>query len=107
MSDFTTDPAPPPVVQPPPGVFQNVFYLQTPNGSQVSTFNTGGCMGCHGNAQQASDDFSFILNVGRNDAPETPTVQSTSGSNAVAAKALSAKVKKFTLPQPHYNLPSK
>ena len=65
MSDFTTDPSSPPGT--PPAVFQNVFYLQTTNGSQVTTFNTGGCMGCHGNAQQASDDFSFILNVGRNE----------------------------------------
>ena len=71
--------------------FMNTFYLQTKDGSQVQTYNMGGCMGCHGNAQQAGDDFSFILNVGRNDAPEP---RQDNGSTASAV----AKVKKFTLP---------
>ncbi len=101
MSDFTTDPFSPP---PPSAVFQNVFYLQNPNGSPVTTFNMGGCMGCHGNAQQAGDNFSFILNVGRNDAPE-PLPAPTITAQAVQSKAVAAKVKKFRLPQPHYNLP--
>ncbi len=103
ISDFTTDPFSPP---PPSAVFQNVFYLQNPNGSPVTTFNMGGCMGCHGNAQQAGDNFSFILNVGRNDAPE-PLPAPTATAQAVQSKAVAAKVRKFTLPQPHYNLPSK
>lgn len=71
--------------------FMNTFYLQTKDGSQVETYNMGGCMGCHGNAQQAGDDFSFILNVGRNDAPEARQ------DNGTTASAV-AKVKKFTLP---------
>lgn len=99
MSDFTTDPSNPPSQTNPAAVFQNVFYLQNPNGSPVTTFNTGGCLGCHGNAQQAGDNFSFILNVGRNDAPET-----LSASTTAQPAALAAKVKKFRLPQPHYNL---
>ncbi len=72
--------------------FNNTFYLMTKDGSQVQTYNMGGCMGCHGNAQQSGDDFSFILNVGRNDAPEP---RQSNGTTASAA----AKVKKFTLPK--------
>lgn len=33
-------------------------------------FNMGGCMGCHGNAQQGGGDFSFILLGGRVAAPD-------------------------------------
>ena len=73
--------------------FKNTFYLQTKNGSQVQTYNMGGCMGCHGNAQQAGDDFSFILNVGRNDAPDVRMPTPTTVSAA-------AKVAKFRLPAP-------
>jgi len=72
--------------------FNNTFYLQTKDGSQVQTYNMGGCMGCHGNAQQAGADFSFIMNVGRNDAPET---RQPNGSTSPAA----LKVSKFTLPK--------
>jgi hypothetical protein len=103
MSDFTTDPSNPPSPTNPANVFQNVFYLQTPNGAQVSTFNMGGCMGCHGNAQQAADDFSFILNVGRDDAPEP--LPTTGATAAAQPAAVAAKARKFTLPQAHYNLP--
>jgi hypothetical protein len=53
-------------------------------------------MGCHGNAQQAADDFSFILNVGRNDAPDPlppPTITPLQHAAIVAARA-----HKFNLP---------
>ncbi|HEX3555384.1 MAG TPA: hypothetical protein VIA62_19340 [Thermoanaerobaculia bacterium] len=81
MSDFNPDGS----------VFKNTFYLKRPTGSPVTTYNMGGCMGCHGNAQQAGDDFSFILNVGRNDAPETLPV-------AVHPVLAADKVKKYRLP---------
>jgi hypothetical protein len=35
------------------------------------TFNMGGCMGCHGNAQHGGLDFSFILAGGRDTTPDT------------------------------------
>jgi len=89
MSDYVQGPpnTNPALNQP----FNNTFYLLQPDGSQVQTYNMGGCMGCHGNAQQAGDNFSFIMNVGRNDAPE-PEIP-----NGATASA-QAKVKKFTLP---------
>jgi hypothetical protein len=91
MSDYATSST---AAKPVP--FENVFYLKTKNGSSVATYNMGGCMGCHGNAQQSADDFSFILNVGRNDAPETLPPPSTP-MHAQAA-AVAAKVRKFNLP---------
>lgn len=45
------------------GPFHNVYY----NGSG---YNMGGCMGCHGNAQVAGGDFSFLLIEGNNAAPQ-------------------------------------
>ncbi len=77
-------------------VFKNTFYLRQPSGTPVSTYNMGGCMGCHGNAQQAGDDFSFILNVGRNDSPDNLP---TAGNGALAAHVVStaAKFRKFHL----------
>ncbi len=35
------------------------------------TYNMGGCMGCHGNAQVGGSDFSFILSGGRDTTPDT------------------------------------
>ena len=90
MSDYNAGPTPAATTE-----FLNTFFLKTPNGSSVATYNMGGCMGCHGNAQQAGDDFSFILNVGRNDAPEP--LPSAAMTNAQPA-AVAAKVKKFHLP---------
>jgi hypothetical protein len=90
MSDYNPGPTPAATTQ-----FLNTFFLKAPNGSSYATYNMGGCMGCHGNAQQAGDDFSFILNVGRNDAPEPlPSVSMTKAQPA----AVAAKVKKFHLP---------
>lgn len=44
--------------------FKNVAYNK-------HTFNMGGCMGCHGNAQHGGSDFSFILGGGRDMKPDT------------------------------------
>jgi hypothetical protein len=81
--------------QPPTTPFQNVFDLSAGH-TVPPTYNMGGCMGCHGNAQQAGDDFSFIMNVGRNDAPEP--VPSPSMSMTAQAVATAAKIQKFHLP---------
>jgi hypothetical protein len=51
--------------------FKNVYYINKPDGSDAQSYNMGGCMGCHGNAQVAGDDFSFILNGGRNTLPDS------------------------------------
>jgi hypothetical protein len=87
MSDFNDSSSGGPVGS----VFKNTFFLARPSGTPVTTYNMGGCMGCHGNAQQAGDDFSFILNVGRNDNPDLlpSTVQSVSAA---------VRVRKFHLP---------
>ena len=37
----------------------------------------GGCMGCHGNAQFAGDDFSFMLRGGPVIEPDVPELDST------------------------------
>ncbi|MFP5245201.1 MAG: hypothetical protein ACLGH0_00810 [Thermoanaerobaculia bacterium] len=104
MSDYT-DSGQPPSFNTSTG-FKNTFFLQTANGSQVQTYNMGGCMGCHGNAQQAGDDFSFIMNVGRNDSPEArltnaqiaQILAAQTGQMNPTAQASADKVKKFTLP---------
>jgi hypothetical protein len=46
----------------------------------------GGCMGCHGNAQVAGFDFSFILREGFFAAPETPSALDGPGAAALKAK---------------------
>jgi hypothetical protein len=51
------------------GTFNNIHV---PAGTQYNAFNMGGCMGCHGNAQVAGADFSFILNIGGVNFPEYP-----------------------------------
>lgn len=54
-----------------PGVpFNNVVY-------DHSSYNMGGCMGCHGNAQHAGADFSFILLGGRVASPDAAGPTST------------------------------
>lgn len=52
------------------GTFKNV-HVDGLTGTYQS-FNMGGCMGCHGNAQVAGTDFSFILNFGAVNFPEYP-----------------------------------
>lgn len=51
------------------GAAHNVYV---PNAGHYQAYNMGGCMGCHGNAQVAGTDFSFILNEGPVYFPETP-----------------------------------
>lgn len=52
--------------------FQNVQVLK--NGQFVSSFNMGGCMGCHGIAQTVlGSDFSFLLAQGSVSSPEAPS----------------------------------
>lgn len=51
------------------GPFTNVHVAA---GAQYQSFNMGGCMGCHGNAQVAGTDFSFILDFGGINFPEYP-----------------------------------
>jgi hypothetical protein len=51
------------------GTFNNVHIVGP---GQYQAFNMGGCMGCHGNAQVAGTDFSFILNFGGVNFPEYP-----------------------------------
>lgn len=38
--------------------FQNVYL---PEGNSFKTYQMGGCMGCHGNAQLGGTDFSFLF----------------------------------------------
>lgn len=54
ITDFNSDGSP----------FRNVAHAG-------QTFNMGGCMGCHGNAQHGGSDFSFILAGGRDTTPDT------------------------------------
>jgi hypothetical protein len=61
--------------------FQNVLLFDD-EGNLDETFNMGGCMGCHGNAQLTGDDFSFILSGGPDTGgPEAPGVTSPGATN--------------------------
>jgi hypothetical protein len=63
------------------GTFQNVLLFDS-TGKLGSTYNMGGCMGCHGNAQNRGNDFSFILSDGPNtDGPEAPGVTLPGATN--------------------------
>lgn len=60
------------------GTLVNTITDFNPDGSAFKnvahaghTFNMGGCMGCHGNAQHGGADFSFILAGGRDTTPDT------------------------------------
>jgi len=48
----------------------------------VETYNMGGCLGCHGAAQEVGTDFSFILEGGRVAAPEHPNVPNPGDTNS-------------------------
>ncbi|MDN5851230.1 MAG: hypothetical protein L0K86_00025 [Actinomycetia bacterium] len=61
--------------------FQNVLVFDE-NNKLSETYNMGGCMGCHGNAQLVGTDFSFILSGGRVPVPETPDVDPPGTTNA-------------------------
>jgi hypothetical protein len=61
--------------------FQNVLLFNDDHELE-STFNMGGCLGCHGIAQvQNGTDFSFILSGGRVPVPETPNVDPPGTTN--------------------------
>jgi len=102
MSDYADDPSNPPGFNS-TIAFKNTFYLHTSTGTSVQPYNMGGCMGCHGNAQQAGDDFSFIMNVGRNNAPEprltASQIMAMNGTTPAAADVSMKKINKFSLPQ--------
>lgn len=57
-SDFTINVDPGPPAPPTTAIFYNVRVPAA--GGVVATYLMGGCMGCHGNAQAAGGDFSFI-----------------------------------------------
>lgn len=67
-TDFPTPNVPATAAAVPP----NVYVVGANN--TVSAYNMGGCMGCHGNAQAAGSDFSFILNQGPVREPEFPQI---------------------------------
>lgn len=51
--------------------YQNA-YLVNNDGTLVSSFNMGGCMGCHGVASRRGTNFSFLLSGTPARAPEAP-----------------------------------
>ncbi|HYJ87778.1 MAG TPA: hypothetical protein VEW46_17070 [Pyrinomonadaceae bacterium] len=65
--------------------FKNVFYSTSAPNSGKSA-NMGGCMGCHGNAQVAGADFSFIFKGGRVSAPDVGTPPTPTPSETGLAK---------------------
>ncbi len=74
ISDFDLDGTP----------VKNVQHNAAQPDGRIPGYNMGGCMGCHGQMQQAGYDFSFILRRGRVDAPEIdevrrPTIQTMLG----------------------------
>lgn len=62
----------PPLQTPPPPQSPNFQNVYVPAGNHFTTYQMGGCMGCHGNAQVGGTDFSFI--VGGNAFNTTPDV---------------------------------
>lgn len=70
-TSFPTAGAPPP---------PNVFSKRT-SSSAVQGVNMGGCMGCHGNAQVAGYDFSFILQGGNVRSPEAAGAESAAAAS--------------------------
>jgi len=56
---------------------QPFYNVHIPNGNSYDKINMGGCMGCHGNAQFAGDDFSFMLRGGPVIEPDVPELDST------------------------------
>ena len=65
-NDYVYSASPPP---PPPGVV---------------SYNMGGCMGCHANAQSFGFDFSFILKFAQDTAPDFPTTPAPKLANKYA-----------------------
>lgn len=62
--------------------FKNVYYsTSAPNSGKAA--NMGGCMGCHGNAQVAGYDFSFILKFAPVTAPEVGTAPTSTAPSPI------------------------
>ncbi|HEX8621457.1 MAG TPA: hypothetical protein VF718_05745 [Allosphingosinicella sp.] len=59
ISDFAINDVMGPPTPPKSAIFYNVRVPAA--GGKVDSYLMGGCMGCHGNAQAAGGDFSFIL----------------------------------------------
>lgn len=69
-------PSPTPKIPLTPVIPPNVYtFIGTPKPT-VRSYNMGGCMGCHGNAQALGYDFSFILKQGGVLDPESPAISS-------------------------------
>jgi hypothetical protein len=62
--------------------FKNVYY-STSAPSSGKAANMGGCMGCHGNAQVAGFDFSFILKFARVTAPDVAVGPTSAAPSAI------------------------
>ncbi len=62
--------------------FKNVYYsTSAPNSGKAA--NMGGCMGCHGNAQVAGFNFSFILKFAPVTAPEVGTAPTSAAPSTI------------------------
>lgn len=57
--------------------YQNAYIVKH-DGSLVSSFNMGGCMGCHGVASRQGADFSFLLGKPPVPLPDTPALSEAS-----------------------------
>lgn len=55
---------------------QPFYNVHIPEGVKYQKINMGGCMGCHGNAQAAGTDFSFMLRGGPVIEPDAPEFDS-------------------------------
>jgi len=60
--------------------FKNVYYSTSGSGQAA---NMGGCMGCHGNAQVAGYDFSFILKFAPAKAPDVGTAPASAAQSTI------------------------
>ena len=65
-----------------PGVVPTLYYRQAGQ-TGATSYNMGGCMGCHATAQRAGGDFSFILLNGAVNGPEPIPQPSRSGARGV------------------------
>ncbi|HXI22695.1 MAG TPA: hypothetical protein VNG71_02390 [Pyrinomonadaceae bacterium] len=81
----TNFPPPSPSVTPSPLVPvvppNDYVYSGSPPPTGVTSYNMGGCMGCHANAQSFGFDFSFILKFAQDAAPDFPTTPAPTLAN--------------------------
>jgi hypothetical protein len=66
-----------------PGVTVPTLYYRQAGQSGATSYNMGGCMGCHATAQRAGSDFSFILLGGAVNGPEAIPQPSRSGARRI------------------------